>query len=125
MDYNNFLTQAFRLTRPQDNYVYTRQLLAELYETHYGIYDHRHSTNPLASVQYNACENYIDHYLYESYLEVFLYKGVYKYTGISFDDFLDRPRFEIEKILRVVEGFRKKEASVSQGAIDRLGKEMG
>ena len=98
-------------------------MLAELYETHYGIFDHRHSTDPLASVQYNACENYIDHFLYESYLEVFLYKNVYKYTGINFDDFLDRPRFEIEKILYSIEGFRKKESSVNEDALTQLKRE--
>lgn len=97
--------------------------MAELYETYYGIHDHRVSTTPLASVQYHQSENYIDHYLYESYLEVFLYKSVYKNTGITFDEFLDRPRYEIEKILKVLEGFRKKEANITDDAIRKLKKD--
>jgi hypothetical protein len=123
VNYDEFLAHAFKLTKGQDNYLYTKQLMMELYETHYGIHDHRDSTNPLASVQYNKCENYIDHYLFESYLEVFLYKGVHKYTGLNFDDFLDRPRYEIEKILHVLEGFRKKESSITDDAIGKLQKE--
>lgn len=97
--------------------------MAELYETYYGIYDHTLTSNPLASVQYNKCENHVDHYLYESYLEMFLYKSVYKHTGLTFDDFLDKPRYEIEKIMRVLEGFRKKESSITDDAISKLQKE--
>lgn len=94
----------------------------ELYEVHYGICDHFNTDNPLSSVQYNACENYIDHYLYESYLDIFMYKGVYKYTGLTFDDFLDKPRYEIIKILDAVENFRKKESTVTEDAITKLNK---
>lgn len=94
--------------------------MAELYETIFGIYDHRHSHNPLGSVLYHECENYIDHFLYESYLEVFMYKNVNKHTGLSFDEFLNKPRYEIEKILNTVEKFKKKEASIADEALDKL-----
>lgn len=94
--------------------------MMELYETVYGIHDHRHSTNPLDSVRYHDCENFIDHFLYESYLEVFMYKNVNKHTGLSFDEFLNKPRYEIEKILNTVEKFKKKESSIADEALGKL-----
>lgn len=92
----------------------------ELYETVYGIFDHRLSANPLDSVRYHNCENFTDHFLYDSYLEVFMYKNINKHTGLSFDEFLNKPRYEIEKILSAVEKFKKKESSIADEALDKL-----
>lgn len=114
------MEEAFKWTSKDKGYLYAKQLLNELYETHYGLHDHRHDPHPFGLVLQKDCERYIDHYLFEAYLETFIYKDIHKVTGLSFDDFLNRPRYEIEKIVRVVDGFKKKEATVTQGVMNDL-----
>lgn len=95
------------------NYLHSKQLLLELFETEYEICDHRVNTSPLASVMFQENEKFMDHYLMDSYLELFLYKKVNKYLGITFDEFIDRPRYEIDKMIGVVEAFMAKESSIA------------
>lgn len=95
-------------------------MLTELYETHYEIHDHKTETHPFSLALQKDSERYIDYYLYDAYLETFIYKDIHKLTGLSFDDFLNRPRYEIEKIVRVVDSFRKKESSMTSNALAGL-----
>lgn len=102
------------------DYLSNKQLMIEMYETKYGIYNHMEPNGALGSVKYNACEEHSNHYLFDFYLELFLYKGVAKNTGMSFDDFIDRPRYEIEKIIKAMDAFSKKESAVSADALKQL-----
>lgn len=120
MDYDRFLEDAFKWTPKGKNYIYAKQLLTELYETEYGIIDHKTEEHPFGLVLQMESEQFTDHYLFDAYLESYLYKDIYKCTGISFDAFLDRPRYEIEKIVKQVDLFKKKEADVKKGVMDDL-----
>lgn len=124
MVYDDFLAEIFRITRSSDGYIYNRQVMMELYETAYGIHDHRHATHPLASVRQNNAESFIDHNLYDCYLDAFMLKNIHKLTGLDFDKFLNKPRYEIEKILVAAERFLKKESSVADEAMDAIKKTM-
>lgn len=94
----------------------------ELYETKFGICNHLNSKNPLSSIQFNSSEKYLDNYLYEGYLNTFLFKEVYKTTGISFDEFINRPRYEIESILKIVEEVNKKKMNINKSVLKNLDK---
>ena len=121
MDYDAFVKRALGFVgKISKDYLTNKQILMEYYETEYGIHDHVHASSPLSGVKYNQCEDTVNHYLYDSYLELFLYKGIGKHTGLTFDEFIDRPRYEIEKIAKAVDAFKKKEAQAGNDALEQL-----
>lgn len=120
VDWDAFIKRSLDGMLPPANYLEGKQLLLELYETYYGLHDHLQSTNPLASVMFHEGERYLDRYLYDNYLDTFLYKRIYEHTGLSFDAFLAKPRYEIEKILKKVIAYNDKKSSARQDALDNL-----
>ena len=91
-----------------------------MFETEYGIFDHKQTNNPLASVRFNECEKFEDHYLLETYMDLFLYKKVHKYMGITFDEFLNRPRYEMDRMIEAIDRIQAKEATVNQNVLNDL-----
>lgn len=91
-----------------------------MYETEYGICDHTENTRPLSSVRFNEAEKFTDHYLFESYMELFLYKKVNKHLGLSFDEFIDRPRYEIDTMITTIDKVSKQEDSVNENLINQM-----
>lgn len=102
------------------NYIYGKQLLIELYETQYGIYDHRTTHNPLASVRFNEAEQYLDNFLFDEYLNIFIYKEIGKKLGMSFDEFLNRPKYEINKILKIIDEADSKRSETYNNVLNDL-----
>jgi len=58
--------------------------------------------------------------LYDGYLSTFLFKELGKKLGMSFDDFLNRPKFEIESIIRVVDETDKKKDNINKTVLKEL-----
>ncbi|MDD2819517.1 MAG: hypothetical protein PHN51_12075 [Candidatus Nanopelagicales bacterium] len=104
----------------KDDYLAAKQLLVELQETAYGIHDYRQSTHPFATALMRDNAKFMDHYLYDAYLDSYMMRDVFKYTGIPFDDFLNRPRYKIDKILQAVDRHRKKESSTTDDVLKHL-----
>lgn len=92
----------------------------ELYETKYDICDHVNTNNPLALVQFNPSEEYIKDQYYEKYLSTFIYRGLGKKLNMTFDQFLDRPRYEIESMLRVISEIDKKQPEITEKILKDL-----
>ena len=113
------LDDLIKVKKPP-NYLYGKQLVAELYETKFGICDHRYSASPLSGVQFNEAEQYIKGGLFEHYLELFLLKGLASRLSMSFDEFLARPRYEIESILSVADEVNKRKMETEEGALTQL-----
>lgn len=59
-------------------------------------------------------------YLYDGYLSTFIYREIGKKLNISFDEFLSRPRYEIESIIRIVEDIDKKKMRANENALSDL-----
>jgi len=94
--------------------------LIELYETKFNIRHHLVSTSPLASVALNNCEKYLNDYLFDSYLTVFIYKDIGKKLNISFDDFINRPRYEIMNIISVIDETDKLKEKITDTNLNDL-----
>lgn len=120
MDFDEFIEETIRSLKGVKDYFYNKQLFIELYETKYGICDHINATNPLASVQFNDSEDYLSKTLYEGYLSTFIYRDLGKKLHMSFDDFINRPRHEIEMMIRVVEEADKKKIKINEGLVKDL-----
>lgn len=121
VNYDDFIRESLTYTgKLGKDYITNKQILMELYETSYGVFDHVNGRGSLDSVRFNPSEDTVNHYLYDSYLELFMYKAVNKHTGLSFDEFLDKPRYEIEKILKVVDTFREKESKAGEAALSKI-----
>ena len=71
-------------------------------------------------MQYNPAENYLRDFLYDGYLTTFLMKELGKKLGMSFDDFLNRPKYEITEMLRIVDEVDKKKNKVSEQVLKDL-----
>jgi hypothetical protein len=91
-----------------------------MYETEYGIKNHMHSTNPLGSVSFNKAENYLKDYLYDSYLTLFIEKKIGSSVNISFDEFINRPRYELESIVNIVMEIDKIKSEVMKKQLDSV-----
>lgn len=120
VDWDEFISRCLDGLYKPPNYLHAKQLLLELYETRYGIYDHTTTQNPLSGVLFHDSEKYLDDYLYDNYLTTYIYKQVYARTGLSFDAFLDKPRYEIEKILLIVDKYNRKRPEVASGILSDL-----
>ena len=68
----------------------------------------------------NPCEKYMDKSLYDGHLANFLYRDLGKRLNMSWDDFINRPRYEIEAILRVVEDIDKKREKTNETLLKDL-----
>ena len=99
--YLELVREALSKFQLSKNYLYNRQLLIELYETKFGIHDHVNNGGGLASVTFHEAERYMHNYLYEKYLSSFMYRNIGAKLNISFDDYIDRPRYDIETINRL------------------------
>jgi hypothetical protein len=95
-------------------------LLIELYETEFGICNHLNTTNPLSSVQFNDCENYIRDGIYEQYLTAYIYREVYKKLGMTFEEWIDQPRYKIESQMNVLNEYDKKKQKIQEDTLETL-----
>lgn len=120
ISYLDFIQYSFKFFKHVEDYIYFDQLFKELYETYYGIFDHTKSTNPLDSVKYNVAEEFDKDFIYDGYLRLFLYRELGKKLHMSFDDFINRPRYEINRILRIVDEIDKKKMHASEKMIKEL-----
>lgn len=102
VDYSKFLKDSIRILSDVPNPVYGRLLMDEIYETVYGIHDHTKDKSPLASVSFHEKEKYLDRFLYEGYLTTFIYRDIGRRLNMSFDEFINRPRYEIEMMVKII-----------------------
>lgn len=96
--------------------------MIELYETYFGIRDHMRDPSPLGSVSYNKAEQYMDNGMYYNYILLYMRKKIHKLMGMSFDDFVNRPRYEIELILKAANSILNQEEEVNRDALNELEK---
>ena len=120
MDFDEFVDKVLKSFKPTKDYFFNKQVLHELYETEYGICDHTVASNPLSSVQFQPAEEYMQNYLYDNYLSTFIYRDLGKKLNMSFDDFISRPRYEIEAILRVTATIDEKKAKTNEDMLKSL-----
>lgn len=61
-------------------------------------------------------------YLYDGYLKTFIYRDVGKTLNISFDEFLNRPRYEIERMLQITNDINEKKLKSTEESMKELEK---
>lgn len=120
MDFDRYIEDTIKSFKTTKDYIYNKQVLIELYETHYNICDHLNSVNPLSSIQFNKAEEYIKNYLYDAYLNTFIYRELGKKLNMSWDDFINRPKYEIESIIRIVSSIDEKKMKANESVINEL-----
>ena len=106
--------------KPTGDYIYDKQVIHELYETKFGIHDHMHSGHVLSGVEIHDKEVYTKGFLYDGYLRTFVHLDIGPKLGISFDDYINKPRYQIEAINRVIEEVNAKKAKANQLALDGI-----
>lgn len=65
-------------------------------------------------MQFNEKENFFTDGLYEGYLSTFIYRDIGKKLNMSWDDFISRPRHEIEIMLKVIEEADKRKQRINE-----------
>lgn len=84
-----------------------RQILIELYETKFGLRDHFTQPTPLGSCSFKEAQEHTEKFLLEGHLRQYLYGRIGDTLRISFDDYINRPRYELSVINKVVSEFRR------------------
>lgn len=92
----------------------------ELYETEYGILNHTNNKNPLGAIRFNESENFMKEYLYDSYLMTYLHKQIGKLLNLSFDEYLNRPKYQIDAIHRTVDEYNRIKQKAETEEINKL-----
>lgn len=62
----------------------------------------------------------MESYLYDNYLYSFISRDINKKLGITFDEFIRRPRYEIEAMFRVIDKIDAKKAAAAEEAMSNL-----
>lgn len=90
-----------------------RLALTALYDELWGIHDHsKDDYNPFSTVGLHPAESlYGDNTIFEKRLLIYIEKGIQKYTGLTFEEFLDYPRHYQEILIRVCGKHKKKDNS--------------
>lgn len=120
MDYDEFIYSVLKSFKTTPDYFYNKQVLLELYETKYGICDHVNTKSPLALVQFQEAEHYRKNFMYYQWLKLFVQKDIGKRLNITFDQFLDRPRYEIDDIVKAIDEINKVDTQVQENIVKDL-----
>jgi hypothetical protein len=98
-----------------------RQVMLELYETHYGIYDHLANSayRPMSSVAMHASEDYSADSLLEECIRTYRAKSVQQYFGLSLVEFMELPVDIVAMLLSEATDLQSKD-SAQVDDIDRL-----
>lgn len=115
-EYLEVIRKILKIYRPKRDNVYNKQLLLEIYETIYGIFDHTVPGFPLASSSLHPKENVYENNIYENRLRKYLELKIHERTGLNFIEFLDLPRAEVETILKVTQQFEQKVDNIQTSA---------
>lgn len=74
-------------------------------------------------VKFNKAEKYRQNFLYDNYIKIYAYRGIHQKFGITVDEYLNRPRYEIEELNRIAEEMDKKKVESNDDAMQELEKE--
>lgn len=124
MDFDEFIVEIIRSFKPTGNYIYDKQVLLNIYETKFGIHNHLSPSGPLASVKFNECEGFHRNFIYESHLRNFIMKDLGKKLNMSFDEFINRPRYEIDIMLEVADSLDRKKNEINNTVLNNLANEV-
>lgn len=85
--------------------------LREHYETFFGIYDHDGENVPLmATVLSHDKEKFLPYSRFTQMSRKYIDYGIKELWGLTLDEFLDRPRAEVEMLLDIAADQKRKKA---------------
>jgi hypothetical protein len=89
------------------NRVDAQIVLRELYETHFGIYNHAdpvlNKDRPFSSVAYHPCESINDFTLMEDRMRNYINFGIYETFHMTFQEYLSFPFDWIETLNKIAQ----------------------
>lgn len=91
-------------------------MLNDLYETHYGIFNHSNNKSsqvnyrPLASVAMHDGEEIISNDLMEEFVRAYVSKGIGTLYNISLPEFLSYPKHVVNMLFRLADEEQSKKA---------------
>lgn len=94
-----------------------------MYESKYNICNHFDNKNPLASIGFNESEKYLEDYLYDGWLKTYIYRDLGNILHMSFDDFLNRPRYEMENIVKICNEISEKKNKANESFLKDVQKD--
>lgn len=94
-----------------------------MYESKYNICNHFDSKNPLASIGFNESEKYMDDYLYDGWLKTYIYRDLGTILHISFLEFINQPRYVIEKQIAIAIEISNKKNQANKSFLDDIQKD--
>lgn len=70
--------------------------------------------------KFTESHKFVEGFLYEEHLRNYIYKDIFKKTGLSFDDYIDKPRYEIQLINKVIDNTDSEKAKLNQDIVNNL-----
>lgn len=122
--FDEFIRDVLGKFKPTADYIFNKQVMYELYETYYNIHDHINKPKAFSATVYHEALEYHDNYLYTNYLLRYMRKDIGGWLKMSFDEFINRPRYEIELIEAAVDRIASEKNAAQQDELDNLNDNM-
>lgn len=102
VDRDKFLLELFEILGKSSDFIASKQLAIEYYETVYGVFDFTRTGTGLQSVAVHPSEEYYRNNILENRLRDFKALEINKHYGINFNEYMQLPRHRIETINRII-----------------------
>jgi len=123
---NKMLTELLRITK-QSNSIEVQQIMADVYETQFGIFDQISNANrparqqrPLASVAYFPQEDFRAYHNLATVAKLYIQLGIYDLFHIPLDQFVKLPAPDFNDLVKIAE----EHARASKGKADDAKKNL-
>ncbi len=104
-----------KLTDGKIDSIPLQMALREHYETFFGIYNHDGDNVPLmATVLTHDKEKFLPYSRFTQMTRKYLDYGIKELLGLTLDQFLDRPRAEVEMLLDIAADHKRKKARAEE-----------
>lgn len=98
--------------------------MLEFYETFYRIHDFTKPGQALNTIAMHPKEEYFKNSIYDNRLRKFLELDIATKMGMSFHEFLELPRYEIQNIIRVMTEFQEKVNRIEEKNQEQIRREQ-
>lgn len=117
--------------------IMAKDTVRQMYQTSYGIFDHiaqyqkeKHNKDPsiarpLASLAHHPAEDIAPFRLYSEYVRLFPQLKIKERYGMTLDEFLKRPSWQVAAIIEECRRLNSEESTVTAGVKNEMDKVLG
>lgn len=120
VDFDEFIRDTANSFKPTNNYIFNQQVLLELYLSKFDISNQSTLSSAFGLTRLNGAEDTFKDTLYDGYLFTYLHHDVGKKLNLSFDEFINRPRYQIQSMLNAIKEIDRKRMAADSAIMSEI-----